>query len=149
MEDKVANTTRWILYSLLFISALAGVLFYTGALGPQEGGAGVGSSNLIYIGNIFVYVALIVLIVTPIYTMINNPQNVGKMLISIGVLIVVLAVSYGLASNSYTPFQLESFGNGMTAEISRLVGAGLYAAYITLGLAAVAILYSAIIKIIK
>jgi hypothetical protein len=30
-----------------------------------------------------------------------------------------------------------------------LVGAGLYAAYITLGLAAVAILYSAIIKIIK
>jgi uncharacterized membrane protein YecN with MAPEG domain len=144
MKDKVANITRWILYALLFISALAGVLFYTGALGAEKG---LGASNIIYIGNIFLYIALVVLVITPIYTMINNPKNLGKMLISIGALVIVLAVSYGIASNGLSPLQLETYK--ITAETSKLVGAGLYATYITLGLSVVAILYSGVMNIFK
>ncbi len=144
MKDNVANITRWILYTLLFISALAGILFYTSVLGPKDGN---GASKLIYLADIFVYVALIVLIVTPVYTAIKNPQNLGKMLVSVVALAIVLVISYALASNTYTPLQLETYK--VTAETSRLVGAGLYAVYITLGLAAVAILYSAILKIVK
>lgn len=144
MKDKVANITRWILYSLLFISALAGVLFYTGMLGLKDG---AGASNLINLANLFVIIALVVLIVTPVYTMITNPKNLGKMLISIVGLIVVLAVSYGLSSNAFSPLYLESYK--ITAETSKLVGAGLYATYITLGLSVVAILYSGVMNIFK
>ncbi len=144
MKDKVANITRWILYALLFISALAGVLFYTGMLGLKDG---AGSSNLIILADLFVIVALVVLIVTPIYTIITNPQNLRKMLISVGALVVVLAVSYGLSSNAFTPQYLETYK--ITAETSKLVGTGLYATYITLGLSVVAILYSGVMNIFK
>lgn len=136
--------TRWILYALLFISALTGVLFYTGALGYQKG---LGASNLIYIGNIFFYISIIVLLIAPVYTMINNPKNIGKMVASVVGLLVILAISYGLAGNTLSATYLDSVHQ--TAEVSRLVGMGLYTSYIALALAIVAILYSALIKIIK
>ena len=154
MKDKIANITRWILYVLLFIGAVAGVLFYTHALGSwggTSGGSGTGSSALIYLGYIFFYLSIVVLIVAPVYTIVKNPKNMGKMLVSVGVLIVILAISYGVAGNYMTPQQLAAAGGGkgITAEGSRLVGAGLYAIYITLALAVVSIFYSAIIKIFK
>lgn len=147
MKDKIANLTRWILYAMLLIGAIAGILFYTKALGSWggvSGGTGIGSSNLIYLGKIFFFLSIIVLIVAPVYTMINNPKNLGKMVASVAILIVILAVSYGVAS-SY----LTANPHHISADESRLVGAGLYAVYITLALAAVSILYSAVIKIIK
>jgi len=144
MKDRIANITKWILYVLLFISALAGVLFYTGMLGAKDGS---GASDLIVLADLFVILALVVLIVTPVYTIITNPQNLSKMLISVVLLIVVLAVSYGLSSNAFSPLYLETYKT--TAETSRLVGAGLYAIYITLGLSFVAILYSGIMNIFK
>jgi len=147
MKDRIANITRWILYVLWFIGALVGVLFYTHALGSwggSAGGSGVGSSNLIYMGTIFFYLGIIVLFIAPVYTMINNPKNIGKMVASVVILIAILAVSYGVAS-SY----LSANPHHISPEVSRLVGAGLYAIYITLGLAVISILYSAVIKIIK
>ena len=144
MKDRIANFTRWILYGLLFISALAGVLFYTGALGYEKG---LGASNIIYIGNIFFYLALVVLIAAPVYTMINNPKNVGKMVASVVLLIVVLAIAYGVAGNTMTPHELAKAD--ISASESRLVGAGLYAVYFTLALAVISIIYSAVIKIFK
>lgn len=147
MKDKIANTTKWILYVMLFIGALAGILFYANALGSKGGsygGTGLGSSNFIIVGDIFFVLSVIVLIVAPIYTMINNPKNLGKMLVSVGILVVILAVSYGVAS-SY----LTANPHHISADESRLVGAGLYAVYITLAMAVISILYSAVIKIIK
>lgn len=147
MKDRIANMTRWILYVLLFIGAIAGILFYTRALGSwggASGGTGTGSSNLIYLGNIFFYIGIIVLIVAPVYTMINNPKNMGKMIASVVALIVVLAISYGLAS-SYLTANPHHISGGE----SRIIGAGLYAVYITLILAVITVLYSAVIKIFK
>lgn len=144
MKDKVAHITRWILYALLFIAAVAGVLFYTGALGAKDG---LGANNLINLGKIFLYFAVIVLVVAPVYTMIKNPQNLMKMVFSVVALLVVLAISYGIASNHLTMLQLETYH--ITAQTSRLVGMGLYATYIVLGLSVVTILYSAIVRIFK
>lgn len=150
MKDRIANMTRWILYALLFVGAVAAILFYTHALGSwggTSGGTGDGSSNLIYLGNIFFYLSVIVLIVAPVYTMINNPKNLGKMVASVVALIIVLAISYGLAGNIFSAHYLAS--KQISAEESRLVGAGLYAVYISLILAVISIFYSAIIKIFK
>lgn len=144
MKDNIANITRWILYVLLLVAALFGVLFYTGALGPLKG---VGANNLIELGKIFVYIAVIVLIIAPVYTMINNPKNLLKMVVSIVALLIILAVSYGFATNGLTMLQLETYE--ITAQTSRLVGMGLYATYIVLGLSVVTILYTAIVKIFK
>lgn len=144
MKDQVAHITRWILYALLFIAALVGVLFYTGGLGSQTGS---GASTLIIIGKIFLYLSIAVLIVAPFYTMIRNPKNLMKMVVSVVALLVILAISYGIAGNYFTALQLETLHT--SAETSRLVGMGLYATYFVLGLSIVAILYSAVAKIFK
>jgi len=144
MKDQVANITRWILYALLLVAALVGVLFYAGALGAPKGS---GASNLIVVGKIFLYLAIAVLIVAPVYTMINNPKNLLKMVVSVIGLLVILAISYGVATNGLSALQLETYQ--ITAQTSRLVGMGLYATYIVLGLSIVTILYSAIVKIFK
>lgn len=144
MKDNIANISRWVLYVLLFIAALAGVLFYTGSLGAEDG---TGAGNLIILGKIFLYVSIIVLIVAPLYTMINNPKNLLKMVVSVVALLVILAISYGIASNHFTTLQLQTLHT--TAETSRLVGMGLYATYIVFGIAIAAIIYSAIIKVFK
>ncbi|MBE0651428.1 MAG: hypothetical protein IH595_11370 [Bacteroidales bacterium] len=144
MKDRVANITKWILYAMMFIGALAGVLFYTGGLGSQDG---LGTSNFLYLGTFFLYLALIVLIVTPVYTIVKNPQNLKKMLISAGILIVVVVISYGIAGNAFGALYLEK--HHTTAEVSRLVGMGLYVVYIMLILSFLTILYSAVIKIFK
>lgn len=144
MKDKVANITRWILYVLLFVAALVGVMFYAGALGAEKG---AGANNLIVVGKIFLYLSVIVLVVAPIYTMIRNPKNLLKMVASVVALIVILGISYGIATNGLSALQLETYS--ITAETSRLVGMGLYATYIVLGLSIVTILYSAIVRIFK
>ncbi|MBN2637995.1 MAG: hypothetical protein JXR65_02770 [Bacteroidales bacterium] len=144
MKDNIANITRWVLFGLLFIAALAGILFYSGALGSEYGS---GANNFINISKIFVYFSIIVLLVAPIYTMIKNPKNLMKMVVSVVALLVILAISYGIATNQLTTLQLETYH--ITAETSRLVGMGLYATYFVLGLSVVAIIYSAIVKIFK
>ncbi len=149
MKDKVADITKWILYGLMFVGALTGVLFYAHGLGSWggDGGTGTGSSTALYIGTFYFIISIIVLIVTPVYTIVKNPQNLKKMLISAGALIVVVVISYALAGNSFSALYLEK--NHTTAEVSRLVGMGLYVVYITLILSVIAILYSAVIKIFK
>ena len=138
MKDKVANITKWFLYALLLVGAIPGILFYAGAMGTD---AFLGWGKFMFI------LGVAVLVLTPIYTIVNNPKNLIKMLISIVVLAVILAVSYAFATNHMSALQLET--NKISAETSRLVGMGLIATYITLVLSVIAILYSGIVKMFK
>ncbi len=138
MKDKVANITRWILYVLLTLAAVPGILYYVG---------GISTDAFLDWGKLFVILGVAVIIIAPIYTMIVNPKNLIKMLLSVVLLVVVLVVSYGLATNQFSALQLEKYN--VTAETSRLVGMGLYATYISFGLAVLAILYSGVVKLFK
>lgn len=138
MKDRVARISRWILYVLLILSAIPGILFYTGIMSTDV---------FLDWGKFMLILSAIVLLISPVYTMVNNPQNLIKMVISLAFLVVIIAVSYGLASNQLTTVQLAA--DNVSAETSRLVGMGLYAVYITLILSIIAILYSAVVKIFK
>ena len=138
MKDKISNITRWILYLLLLLSVIPGILFYTGA---------VDTDVFLNWGKFMLIVGVVVILIAPVFTFLNNPQNLVKMLISIVLFAVVIGVSYVLATNQLSSLQLEEYG--ITPETSRLVGMGLIATYITFALAVVAILYSMVIKPFK
>jgi hypothetical protein len=138
MKDKIANITRWILYVLLIFSAIPAILFYTGEISTDA---------FLNWGKIMVYTGAAVIILAPVYTIIMNPKNLIKMLISIVILAVILFFSYGIATNHMTPLQLETYK--ITVETSKLVGMGLIATYITIGLSVIVILYSGIVKLFK
>ncbi len=138
MKDSIANITKWILYLLLALSVIPGVLFYAGMLDTEL---------FINWAKILLIVAVIVMVLSPIYGFITNPQNIVKMLISVVVMVVVVGVAYALAGNSFTDYRLEELST--TAETSKLVGVGLYTTYIAFGLTVVAIFYASVIKIFK
>ena len=138
MKDKISNITRWILYLLLLLSVIPGILFYTGA---------VDTDVFLNWGKFMLIAGVVVILIAPVFTFLNNPQNLVKMLVSIVLFAVVIGVSYTLATNQLSNLQLEEYG--ITAETSRLVGMGLIATYITFALAVLAILYSMVIKPFK
>ncbi len=138
MKDKISNITRWILYLLLLLSIIPGLLFYSGA---------VDTDVFLNWGKFMLIAGVVVILIAPVFTFLNNPQNLVKMLISIVLLAVVIGVSYALAKNQLSSLQLEEYH--ITAETSRLVGMGLIATYITFGLAVLAILYSMVVKPFK
>lgn len=138
MKDNIANITRWILYLLLALSVIPGVLFYAGMLDTEI---------FINWAKILLLIAVGVMVISPIYGFITNPQNIVKMLISVVLMAVVIVVAYSLAGNDFTEYRLEELKT--TAEVSRLVGMGLFATYIAFALTVLAILYSSIIKLFK
>ncbi len=138
MKDKTAVITRWVLYALLILAAIPGIGFYSGVISTDA---------FLNWGKFMVILGVAVIVLAPIYTIIVNPKNLLKMLISIVFLVVILAVSYGLAKNQLSSLQLETYK--ITAETSKLVGMGLIASYITFGLSIIAILYSGVIKMFK
>lgn len=138
MKDSIANITRWILYLLLALSVIPGILFYAGMLDTEL---------FINWAKLLLLIAVSVMVISPIYGFITNPQNLVKMLISIGVMVVVVVVAYSLSSNNFTEYRLEELKT--TAETSELVGMGFYVTYIAFGLAIVSILYASVIKLFK
>lgn len=138
MKDSIANITRWVLYLLLAFSVIPGVLFFAGLISTEM---------FINAAYIMLFVGVSVMVISPLYGFITNPQNIIKMLISIVMLVVIIVVAYALAGNNLTEYRLEELKT--TAETSRLVGMGLFATYIAFGLTVVAILYSSVIKLFK
>jgi len=138
MKDTIAKITKWILYILIAIAALSGVLFYVGIMSTEL---------FLNIGKLVLIIAFIIMVLSPIYGFITNPQNLKALLISLGVGAVVLFISYSIAGNEFTQLQLEQYD--ISAQTSKLVGMGLYATYIMFGLAILAFIYSAITKVIK
>jgi hypothetical protein len=138
MKDSIANITKWILYLLLVLSVVPGVLFYAGMLDTEI---------FINLAKILLIVAAAVMVISPIYGFIINPQNLVKMLISIVGMVVVVGVAYTLAGNEFTNYRLEELDS--TVEISKLVGMGLFTTYIAFGITIIAILYSSVAKLFK
>ncbi len=138
MKDSIANITRWILYLLLVLSVVPGVLFYAGMLDTEI---------FINWAKILLLVAAAVMVISPIYGFIVNPQNLIKMLISIVGMVIVVGVAYTLAGNEFTAYRLEELNS--TVETSKLVGMGLFTTYIAFGITVVAILYSSVVKFFK
>ncbi len=79
--------------------------------------------------------------------MISNPKGALTTLVVIGIAVVLWFVALGLAGNEFSARQLETME--ITANTSKLVGAGLIYTYFVFGLAVLAIIYASITSIFK
>lgn len=89
-------------------------------------------------------VATLAAILFPVIQLVQNPKNAKGALVGVGVLVVVVGISYALASD-VPPSHLE----GVTAKTAKEVGTGLYAFYILAAVAIVATVYSEVSKFFK
>ena len=85
-------------------------------------------------------------IVLPIIGIVQNPKNVKKMIINIGVIIGVLIISYLLSTSDALPV---SASVNPSATTWKLTDAGLIATYVLLGVSFVAIIAGGILGAIR
>lgn len=138
MNDNLSKYVGWVLIALMGLSAIFGVLFYTGA---------ITESFLLRWSYILLVAGIIIAIASPIYSYVQNPQNAVKLLISVGIVAVVAIISYSLAGNSFSEIKLEQMK--ITEHTSKLVGMGLLFTYITAGFAILAVIFSSVSKLLK
>jgi len=138
MIDKIHKITKWVLIALLAIGAVSGVLFYVGLLSEE---------TLINLGIALIVVAAAVTILGAVFNLAANPKGAAMMGISLVVFAIGYGIAYSIAGNQFTSLQLEELKIG--AVTSKLVGMGLYATYISFGIAVLVILYSSVVKVFK
>ena len=92
---------------------------------------------------ILLAVAVLTAVVFPIIQLAKNPKGAKGALVGIGALIVVVAISFALSSDS-NPSKIE-----ITAEAAKQVDTGLFAFYILAIVAIGALVYSEVAKLFK
>ncbi len=83
-----------------------------------------------------------------VYYLITHPENAKNSLIGIGALVVVIGISYLLASGNVT----EAMGRvegGVTETTSKRVGMGLITFYLLAGVAILAVILSSVKSIVR
>ena len=153
MKDSIANITRWVLYLFLAVAVISGLVFY---LLYDSGRAmtvlledldNIYLDEFLYWAGILLALTVVVTVISPIYGYIVNPKNMGKLIISAGVAIVIIIIAYMLADDSVTEVQAVKYG--LTEAGSKRVDVGLYTTFITFGLAVLALLYSSVVRLFK
>jgi len=153
MKDSIANITRWVLYLFLALSVISGLVFY---LLYDSGRAmtvlledldNIYLDEFLYWAGILLALTVVVTVISPVYGYIVNPKNMGKLLISAGVAVVIIIIAYMLADNSVTEVQAVKYG--LTEAGSKRVDVGLYTTFIIFGLAVLALLYSSVVRLFK
>lgn len=153
MKDKIANITRWILILLLAVSVISGVVFYVlYDFGRVQAALleDIDNQYLLMFTNwsvILLGLTVFIAIASPIYGIISNPQNLVKLLISLGLIVVIVFIGYSMAGDAVTETQEVKFG--LTQTSSKMVGTGLYVTYIAFGLTVLSLLYSSVVKLFK
>lgn len=98
-------------------------------------------------GILFTYLLLAIAVITavgfPIVQLVKNPKGAKGALIGIGILIVVLGISYALSSD-VNPSKMD-----ITPQTAKQVDTGLFAFYILAAAAIAATIYSEVSKIFK
>jgi len=138
MIDKIHNITRWVLLVLMALAVVAGVLFYFGYLSEDI---------LINFGIALIIAAAAVTVLGALFNMAENPKTAIMMGFSLILFVVVFGIAYSIAGNQLTSLQLEQYD--ITATTSKLVGMGLFATYISFGIAILVIIYSSVVKAFK
>lgn len=91
-------------------------------------------------------IALIAAIVLPLINVLQSPGDLKKSLFAIVGMVVLFGVSYALAGSEVSA---DHAAKGITANVSKLVGAGLIMFYLIMAIAVLGLIYSEINKAIK
>lgn len=101
----------------------------------------------LYVSYFLLFLAAGAAIALPVFSAIKHPKTLGKSGIALGILVLIFVISYGLSGNELSP---KWQALGVTTEFnSKIIGAGLTMFYITLIIAILVMIYSAISKSFK
>ena len=101
---------------------------------------------LLYVGYGLIAIAVGSAIIFPLIQGLKNPKGLVKSLIGVGALAVLFIIGYTLSSSAVA---VSWAAKGITAGVSKLVGAGLIMFYIVLLVAALGLIYSEVSKAFK
>jgi len=146
---KLTKILNIVLYVLLAITLVFAGMFY---FGGEEVGAAlttpIYTDSYLNWGKLLVVVAVGVTVIFEVLHLIFNARNAVRTFISIGVLLVVALIGYGMADG--TPMEIIGYnGPDNVPSILRMAGTILYGTYILLGGVVVAILYSELSRMFK
>lgn len=96
----------------------------------------------LYAAYALVAIAVLTAIIFPVFNAIKTPAALVRALIGIGILLAIFGISYALSDSNLSVRSAAMVGPGT----GRLVSAGLIMMYISLVLAAIAVIYSEISK---
>ncbi len=130
--ERIAN---YLMYVLIAIGVIVFLMAFVGE----------SYNPMLYYAYALLGLALVGGVLGSVMNIITKPESLKKTGISVGFMLVVLLVSYSLASDEV----LESYPDNITATQSLWSGVGLMALYIMFFGACAAIIFSGVYRIIK
>lgn len=143
MDNLLKNIFKGVSIILIVIAAIYQIVVFTQGNSPSDSVLN-GYFTLAYIA---FGLSLLFAILFPVLQIIANPKAAVRTLIVFAFLVVLWFVAYSLSDNSFSQVQLEKMDT--TAEVSKMVGAGLIYTYFIFGMAVVAIIYASISNFFK
>jgi len=146
---KLSKILNIVLYLLLAITLVFAAMFYFGGEVPGETyTTPVYTESFLNWGKVLVIITGGITLVFEVISLILHPKNAVRSLISIGLLLLVVFVSYSLADG--TPLQIIGY-DGPDNVPSMLVMSDvfIYGMYILFGAAVAAILYTELSRLFK
>lgn len=129
----------------LAASVILGILYYAG--GELPGGEPIYTEYIIIWAYVLTVIAALMTLAFPLSQIISEPKRGRGTLVGIGALIVVVGISYSLASSEPLHFTTPNPNNVPT--VLKNVGAGLITMYLLVAIGIGAILYTEISKSFK
>lgn len=147
MNNLFERANTILMFAFIAIGVVLMVMTMSSGLTPEmsncEDCGAVGS--FIGLSYILLILAVVAAIGGAVFQAALNPGKIKGTLIGLGVMVVVLGISYGLADGT-----VESYYAGdITETTSKLSGAGLYAFYILFLLSVLSIVYSSVSRFFK
>lgn len=146
---KLSKILNYLLIALFAVSAGFALLFYIG--GEVEGAAyptPIYTDPFINWGIILLFAAAIITIVFEVVSLILRPQNAIRTLVSLGILAIIVIVSYSLADS--TILVLPGYeGSDNIPSMLIMSDMLLYSTYILVGVLLVSIVVTEIAKALK
>jgi len=137
------NIFKGVSIILIVIAAIYQIVVFTQGNSPSDSVL----NGYFAVAYIAFALAVLLALIFPVIQIIDNPKGAVRPLIVVAFLVILWVVSYTLSDNTFTPLQLEKMET--TAEVSKMVGAGLIYTYFIFGLAIVSIIYASISNIFK
>jgi hypothetical protein len=142
------NVLKKVFYGVSIILILIATAYQIAVLYQGDDNVTEGVLNgYFYVTYVAFGIALLFALLFPVIQMASNPKGAVKTLIMIGIAVVLWFVARAMATNQFSPSDLEEMK--ITAETSVTVGAGLIFTYFVFGVAILSILYASVSNLFK
>lgn len=147
--DKISRISSYVLYGLLTISlVLTGMMLFGGTNKSEALESPVFTDVILNWGKILIVGSIAIAFLIEIFNMVTRPTGAKKSLVSAGIILFILMVSYILSDG--TPMEILGYeGADNVPSMLKATDTGLFTFYLLMGIAVVAIIASEIWRIIK